>query len=53
MFEGEALRSAGPFNPTATGETVARDLASAIAMVAFVASVAVILAAILNGGGPA
>lgn len=52
-FEAEALRRAGPFTLPATGETIARDLASAIAMVAFVASVAVILAAIFNGGAPA
>lgn len=49
-FQGEALRRAGSFSPPR--ETPARDLASAVAMVAFLASAVVVLAGVFSVGVP-
>lgn len=53
VFEGEALRRAGGFSaPRLHDDRLDRDIAAAVAIVAFVASVAVVIAGILNVGVP-
>ena len=53
VFEGEALRRAGGFSPSGRQQDrLGRDIAAAVAIVTFVASVAVLVAGILKVGVP-
>ena len=53
VFEGEELRRAGGFSaPRLQEDRLDRDIAAAVAIAAFVASVAVVIASILNVGVP-